>query len=183
MARNLNHFKPEDEASFEIDLAPFLSIVVALIPILLLTAVFMKVGLVDTQLPQIINEAVAQERKEENAPTLVKVEALEKQGLVVEVTHNGRASKREIPISNNDFNYDEFHRELVKVKEEHPMIFRLELRPSSDLSYEKIIKLMDYARKTRTGDPKLFVTDPKTNQKLESNIMFADIFFGNVLEG
>lgn len=175
-------YKNEDE-TFDLDLAPVLSVVVALVPIFLATAVFIKIGVIETQLPQIINEAVQQERKDETPKTSVKLEVSKTQGFVVEVTHNGNVSKKTINLVNNDFDYAALHKELAEFKAAHPMIFRLELRPMDDVPYDKIIKVMDSARKTKQGDPKLLVTDPKTNEKMESPYMFVDIFFGNVLEG
>lgn len=182
MPRNLAFYKNEDE-NWDLDMAPVLSVVVALVPILLATAVFMRVGVIDTQLPQIINEAVQQERKDETPKVTVKVDVSATQGINVEVTDNGHVNKKTLGLVNNELDYDGLHKELMAVKAQHPMVFRLELRPADDLSYEKIIKVMDSARKTRNGDPKLFVVDPKTNEKIESQFMFVDIFFGNVLEG
>ncbi len=182
MPRNLAFFK-NDEESFDLDMAPVLSVVVALVPILLATAVFLRVGVIDTQLPQIINEAVQQERKDESPKVTVKVEVSSTQGIVLEVTDNGQSNKKTLGLVNNELDYAGLHKELLQVKTQFPMVFRLELRPADDVSYDKIIKVMDSARKTREGDPKLFVTDPKTNEKVESHYMFVDIFFGNVLEG
>lgn len=182
MAKDFAFYKNEDE-TFDLDLAPVLSVVVALVPIFLATAVFIRIGVIETQLPQIINEAVQQERKDETPKTSVKVEVSNAQGFVVEVTSNGQVSKKTINLVNNDFDYAALHKELVEFKTANPMIFRLELRPTDDVPYNKIIKVMDSARKIQVGDPKLHVVDPKTNEKVESPYLFVDIFFGNVLEG
>ncbi len=183
MAKDFALYKNSEDETFDLDLAPVLSVVVALVPIFLATAVFIRIGVIETQLPQIINEAVQQERKDENPKVSVKVDVSATEGLVVELTDNGQVSKKAFGLVNNDFDYVGLHKELTQIKSQHPMVFRLELRPNDNVPYNKIIKVMDSARKVQSGDPKLFVIDPKTNEKIESPYLFVDIFFGNVLEG
>lgn len=176
---NLKH----EEEQIDLDLAPMLSVIISLIPILLLTAVYMEVGVLETQLPQVISAAVEQERKDEKPPVTVKADISRDAGINIEISANGQVQRKQIPMINSEFDFDKFHKELVSFKEQFPMTFRLELRPTSDVPYDKIIKIMDAARKTKKGDKQIFVIDQKTNQKMPSDVLFVDIFFGNVMEG
>ena len=181
MAKKFGLYKPEEEY-IELDMAPLLSFVVSLIPILLLTIVFIKVGVVETQLPQVVSEAVEIERQNLNPEVSITASILAGQNIEIQITHNGLIEKKTIPTLNSDFDYEAFHKELVKTKVQFPQMFRLDLRPDSATSYAKIIKIMDAARKTRAGE-KVFVFDKTTNQKVETDVMFVDIVFGNVMEG
>lgn len=182
MAKKFNLFKA-DEESIELDMAPMLSVIVALIPIFLLTVVFVRIGVVETQLPQVVNEAVDLERKDPNPEVTVSASIMNGKGIEIEINNNGQSEKRLVPNAQNDFNYAEFHKELVKVKTQYPQTFRLDLRPDAATAYKDIIKIMDAARKTTANEPKVFVIDKETNQKVETDVMFVDIFFGNVMEG
>ena len=182
MAKNFSLFKP-DEESMDLDMAPLLSFVVSLIPILLLTVVFVKVGIIETQLPQVVSEAVELERNNPNPEVSIMASVLVDKGIEIEITQNGQSEKITVPKINNEFDYEGFHKEMVKAKEQFPQIFRLELRPDSATPYANIIRIMDAARKTKSGESKVFVIDKGTNQKVETDIMFVDIFFGNVMEG
>ncbi|MDZ4661138.1 MAG: biopolymer transporter ExbD [Pseudomonadota bacterium] len=182
MAKNLSLFKAEEE-SIELDMAPLLSLIVSLIPILIFTVVMVKVGVVETQLPQVVNDAIELERKNPTPEVSIMASVLAGKGIELEIIHNGQSEKRSIPLIDNEFDYDGFHKELVRAKEQYPQTFRLDLRPDLATPYNKIIKIMDAARKTKVGERKIFVIDKGTNQKVETDIMFVDIFFGNVMEG
>ncbi len=182
MAKNFGMYKNEDDG-IELDLAPMLSVIVSLIPIFLLTVVFIKIGVVETQLPQVVNEAVEIERKDPSPEVSIMASVLAGKGIEIEITNKGQRDKKTIPLVNNEFDYESFHKELVKAKIQYPQTFRLDLRPDSATPYANIIRIMDAARKTKAGEPKVFVIDKNTNQKVETDVMFVDIFFGNVMEG
>ncbi len=182
MNKKLGLFKP-DEETMDLDMAPLLSFVVSLIPILLLTAVFVRVGVIETDLPQIVSDAIEIERQNPEPEVSIMASVSAEKGIDLEVKYQGQSEVRNIPLINSDFDYEKFHLALVKVKEQFPQTFRIDLRPDATTPYAKIIKIMDAARKTKSGEPKVFVIDKVTNQKVETDVMFVEIFFGNVMEG
>ena len=49
----------EEDATFELNLAPMLDIIVSIIPMLLLSVVFVQITVIDTPIPQAVEKAVA----------------------------------------------------------------------------------------------------------------------------
>ena len=62
--RNSLFTKGDDsEATFELDLSPLLALMVTLIPIMLLATVFVRVTVVETEVPQLVKKAIEEDRK------------------------------------------------------------------------------------------------------------------------
>ena len=55
----------EEEESMELDLAPMLAMMVSLIPILLLSTVFVRLAMIDSPLPQVVAKAIEKQKKEQ----------------------------------------------------------------------------------------------------------------------
>ena len=56
----------DQESTFELDLAPMLALMVTLIPIMLLSTVFVKVSLIETPLPQVVQNAIEEDLNKKN---------------------------------------------------------------------------------------------------------------------
>ena len=52
-----------DDSTFELNLAPMLDIIVSIIPMLLLSVVFTRITVIDTPVPQAVEQAVAENTK------------------------------------------------------------------------------------------------------------------------
>lgn len=172
------------EANFELDLSPMLALMVCLIPIMLLSTVFVKVTVIDTPLPQVVQKAIEEDRKKKERDVEVTVAMNKNKEIQLLVTVDGNTSvKKSIKSTSSAWNFNELNTELVKVKQQYPKVFRLNLNPSEEVAYDDIVKAMDEVRTVKDESIKLFVTDEDTKEKVETNIMFPDVIFGNVLEG
>ena len=184
MSRRRRVIEQDLEASFELDLAPMLALMVTLIPIMLLSTVFVKVNIVETSLPQVVQQAIEEDRKKKDRVVLVRLDMSKKTGFSLLVTEDGKTKKSiKLPNKEGKFDLDSLHRNLVEVKVVYPKIFRLDLKPAEDVPYNEIVKVMDEARATKTGDPTLHILDKSTNQNVETDVMFPDVIFSNVIEG
>jgi biopolymer transport protein ExbD len=147
-------FRPSQRRSkpsyiLDLNLAPLLSLFVALIPMLLLTAMFQKVGIVNLYLPT-LEEALLQDGADDPSQDFT---------LAVTVTPKeiSLMKDQEVLITEsieNGFNLDKLVEELVTLKKEFPDKRDAVLLLDSEILYETIIDIMDAVRVN--GDRELF---------------------------
>ena len=174
----------EAETSFELDLSPMLALMVTLIPIMLLSTVFVRIALIETPLPQVVEKAIKEDRSKKDRQVNLVLDMNPKYGFKFLIQVNGQTKKNiSIPMQGNAWNLEKLYKEALLVKAQHPKIFRLDLNPNSKVSYEEIVKVMDTLRLIKNGDKKVKIIDKETSQAAKTDIMFPDINFGNVVEG
>ena len=185
MAKTYRHIKTEDmESSFELDLSPMLALMVCLIPIMLLSTVFVKVTVIESPLPQVVQKAIEEDRKKKDREIEVTVLMNNNKSMELRVTEDGKARvKKTFKASSTSWNFDGLRQELISVKRAYPKTFRLSLYPGENVPYDDIVNFMDAVRKTGDENVKLTVTDEDTKETAETDIMFPDVVFGNLLEG
>lgn len=172
-----------EETNIEVDLAPMLALMVTLIPIMLLSTVFVRITLIETPLPQVVQKAIEEDRKNKQREVTLELEMVS-QGFKFEVLVDGKSSKViRIPKLNNKWNLDHLYQVAYEAKKDNPQVFRLDLKPSQDVKYDEIVKVMDILRSIKNGDKKVIITDKETLKKEETDVMFPDINFANVVEG
>jgi biopolymer transport protein ExbD len=182
---DLKALKSHDaDDAFELNLAPMLAMMVCLIPILLLSVVFVNVSIIETPIPQVVEKAIAKDRKKKDRDVEISLSLAKEKGFKIKVIDK-RGKNHEISVAMNDggFDYDKLHSEIVKVKIKYPDVFRLELMPADGVSYDEIVKTMDEVRKAKKDDPKVTLVDEETKKKVETDILFPDVVFANVVEG
>ena len=174
----------DSESTFELDLSPMLALMVTLIPVMLLATVFVRVTIIETSLPQLVEKAIEEDRNKKDRTISLKVEMENSRGFNVIVYEGSRkVSKKNIPLKNNQWNLEELHKELYQLKLAHPKIFRLDLLPSESVKYDDIVKAMDEARSTKKDERKINFKDTETGKNVETDVMFPDVIFSNVMEG
>lgn len=172
------------EGSFELDLAPMLALMVCLIPIMLLATVFVRVTLIETPLPQVVQEAMQRDEADKDKKVLISLQMDNKRGFQLKVSRAGQTlSAKQIPLSSNrEWDLTALHKELVDLKKAYPDVFRLEISPGEEVAYDHIVKVIDEARNSREGEPKFEVTGDD-GKKGETDLMFPNVYFANVMEG
>lgn len=179
-----------DDSTFELNLAPMLDIIVSIIPMLLLSVVFVRITVIDTPVPQAVEQAVA--AANEKNKDLVQFRMSVGNGREVNVTILDRGTtkeysvpaKTEAGVSKADL--DGLYNQMMALKKEYPDVFRLELNPAESVPLGEIVAVMDTVRTTRAVDGKtvnVTFTDVATGKPIETNLLFPDIIFGNVAGG
>lgn len=174
---HINH-----NSEFELDLAPLLAVMVKLVPVLLLSSAFVQMMVIETELPQVVSEAIQKQEQQPN-PTNIALEVDGKVGIHVVITEKGKENVQTIPLKDGSFDLASLHAKLVEAKKAHPEIFKIELSPDGQIPYNEIVKIMDEARQTRDNNVKFPVFDAKQNKNVETNYMFPEVVFANTLEG
>lgn len=171
-----------EDGSFDLNIAPMLDMMVTLIPFLLLSSVFLRITLIDSPLPSAVAQTVVNEKDKKEKDVSIKL-YLTAQGGRLEVTENGAKEVKNLPFTNNSFDFTSIHNALVQVKVRNPNIFRLEVHPSQEVAYKNVIEAMDVARKLKTTDPKVYLQDKNTKENVATDLLFPDVVLGNVVEG
>lgn len=180
--RRLRKIKIDYNSEFELDLAPLLAVMVKLVPVLLVSSAFVQLMVVETELPQVVNEAI-QRQENQNTPTNIALEVNSQEGIRIVITEKGQEKVETVALKGGSFDYSSLHLKLVEVKRAHPEIFKIELNPDGKTAYNDIVKIMDEARQARDTSVKFPVFDTKQGKNVETNYMFPEIIFANMMEG
>jgi biopolymer transport protein ExbD len=170
-------------SEFELDLAPLLAVMVKLVPVLLISSAFVQMSVIETELPQVVSEAIQREEQKEK-PTTVSLEIDGKDGIQIVVTDGkGKEAVEAVPLKDGTFDYKSLHLKLIAVKKAHPEVFKVSVNPEGKVSYDDVVKVMDEARQSRDNAIKFPVFDTKQGKNVETNYMFPEIVFTNMMEG
>ncbi|OFZ31264.1 MAG: TolR-like protein [Bdellovibrionales bacterium RIFCSPHIGHO2_01_FULL_40_29] len=178
-------FKPllNHNSEFALDLAPLLAVMVKLVPVLLVSSAFVQMLIIETELPQVVQQAIEQQNKDPKA-TQVAVEVSRKFGVKFIITENGKQMVETVALTTEkELDLPRLHAKFQEIKKSHPEIFKIEMSPEEDVPYSDVVRVMDEARKSRSNDIKFPVKDMKTGQDTSTLYMFPEVVFGNTMDG
>ena len=173
---HINH-----HSEFDLDLAPLLAVMVKLVPVLLISSAFVQMMVIETELPQVVSEAI---QKQENLPnpTTIAMEVDTKEVRII-TTVKGQEKVVTVPMKAGAYDYATLNQRLVEIKKAHPEVFKIEFSPDGDVTYNDVVKIMDEARQARDANTKFPVLDSKTGKQVETQYMFPEVIFVNTMEG
>ncbi|MDX9730647.1 MAG: biopolymer transporter ExbD [Bdellovibrionales bacterium] len=174
-----------DDATFDLNLAPMLDIIVSIIPMLLLSIVFVEITMIETPIPQAVEQAVA--AANEKNKDLVQVRMAVAPDKSVQITILDRGATKEYNVAAAEkgvkADLDGLYSQVMNIKKEYPDVFRLELNPSDKVPLDEIVEVMDAVRTTRYvngAKTKVSFVDSTTGKPVETDLLFPEIIFGNV---
>ena len=178
-------YKPKinHNSEFDLDLAPLLAVMVKLVPVLLVSSAFVQMMIIETELPQVVQEALA---RQENSPkpTKVVLSVDKKSGINIVINENGKETVKQIDLNaKHEFDLDKLYLSMQEIKKSYPQVFKIEFNPSDSVNYKDIVKLMDEVRKSKSADVRFPVKDEKTGEMTSTEYMFPEVVFSNMLEG
>jgi len=175
---NINH-----NSEFELDLAPLLAVMVKLVPVLLVSSAFVQMMIIETELPQVVQQAI--EKQEQNPKAAqIAVELNKKDGVKITITDQGQQRVEVVGYnSQQQLDLQALHHKFQEIKKEHPEIFKIEMNPDSDIPYKEIVHVMDEARRARSNQVRFPVKNEKTGQETTTDYMFPEVVFSNVMDG
>lgn len=163
-------------ATFDLNLAPMLDMMVALVPFLLISATFITVMVIDVPLPVPVAKALQQDRNKDKRQVDILVSVDKRQGMnLVIKSRGGSVQRHRIPNRAGELDTDTLHKKLVKVKQRYPKVFRMKLNPRDSVEYNSVVRVMDAARRMRKDDPKVLIDGAETP------LMFPDVVLANVM--
>jgi biopolymer transport protein ExbD len=166
------------DATFDLNLAPVLDIIVSIVPLLLLSVAFVQVKMIDTSVPQVVAEAA--QRANQKSETTVTLKVSKAGGFVFEVSKDGKTDPLRVPNKNGEWDLSALNAAAFGIKQKHPEVFRVDLAPETDVNLDQLVKVMDDLR-TNPDSQKVAFTDPENGQKVETELMFPNVLFANVI--
>lgn len=170
-----------EDATFELNLAPLLDIIVSIVPMLLLSVVFVQITMVETPIPQAVQRTMANQDKKDEAQITLGISKTT--GFQVTVDNHGDSKHLNIGLNKNALDLFALHLQMLSLKTQYPNSFRLELHPDENVDLKDLVAVMDKVRNRSKTDPKLFFTDTETGRQVETDLIFPDVVFGNVAGG
>jgi len=174
--------KINHHSEFDLDLAPLLAVMVKLVPVLLVSSAFVQMMIIETDLPQVVQQAI-EEQKNNPKPTQVAVELSKKTGLKIVITEGEKQTVETVALKDQHLDLPAVQAKFQEVKRAHPEVFKIEMNPEADVSYNEVVQVMDEARKSRNNDVKFPVKDIKTGNESTTLYMFPEVVFGNMMDG
>jgi biopolymer transport protein ExbD len=167
------------DSTFDLNLAPILDIIVSIVPLLLLSVAFIQVKMIDTSVPTVVAEAA--QKANEKSETSVSLSVSKTKGFVFEVSKDGKTQAPiTVPNKNNGWDIDGLHAVAFSIKEKHPEVLRLDMSPEADVGLAELVSVMDKLR-NNPESRKLAFVDPSNGQKIETDLLFPNILFSNVV--
>ncbi len=168
--------KRADDATFELNLAPMLDIIVTVIPMLLISVCFIQVKMIETPVP-----AVVKDQQQPTPPGVsLQLKMNKSDGFNFSVNDKGHTSDNKVALKNGIFDLAALTAMAATVKRNYPGLFRLELAPSETVSVNEIIKVMDAVRRA-PANTKFSFRDEKSGHDVQTDLMFPDVTFSNVV--
>ncbi len=139
--------RPEDS---DLNITPVMNMFLILVPFLLLTAVFVRIAVLDLSLPSLKKDGSRQQRPESAVLILLSVR---------EDGFQLRAPNMKIPLirkKGDNFDYDTLVKRLRELDQKFIGTDDIIVSPASSIKYEVIVKVMDRCREN--GFPNISIS-------------------------
>jgi biopolymer transport protein ExbD len=171
-----------EDSTFDLNLAPMLDIMVSLIPMMLLSVAFAKLVVIDSPVPQPVEQAIEDDKKERSV--VLKLHLFNNKTAKLDIIDKaGKVNSVSFATKEGAYDLNTIHAKLVDTKRLHSQVFTVEIMPEEGVAYKEIVAVMDEARKAKNEEQEFQFIDKKTNQPVKTRVMFPNITFGNVIEG
>lgn len=164
--------KPQEK----LNLVPIMDAVFIFIFFLLMSASFLKIFEIGSDVPIISS---AEPPKNQKDPLALTLEA-DTNKITLSKGVPSRTFKTFRREADGEFNYEDIHSTLIEIKksniDEETIIFE----PVGDLTYEEIVKIMDAVRMLNNTDEAIFKTNKDgIDEKIKT--LFSKIIFSNLM--
>jgi biopolymer transport protein ExbD len=164
--------KPEEK----LNLIPIMDSIFIFIFFLLMSATFLKINEVGSDVPIISDSEPPKNEKDPLALTLV----IETNEIILSKGIPSRPVQKFQRQADGLFNYEELHSVLIGIKKEHVKENSIIFEPVGDLTYEEIVKIMDAVRKMNKTDEAIYMPNKEgVDEKLKE--LFSKIVFSNLM--
>jgi biopolymer transport protein ExbD len=164
--------KPEEK----LNLIPIMDSIFIFIFFLLMSATFLKINEVGSDVPILSDSEPPKNEKDPLALTLV----IETNEIILSKGIPSRPVQKFQRQADGLFNYEELHSVLIGIKKEHVKENSIIFEPVGDLTYEEIVKIMDAVRKMNKTDEAIYMPNKEgVDEKLKE--LFSKIVFSNLM--
>jgi len=159
-----------------LNLVPIMDAVFIFIFFLLMSASFLKIYEIGSDVPILSDAEPPKDKKDPLALTLAAIP----NEIVLSRGIPSRSFKKFTRQADGEFNYDEIHAVLIDIKKQHLDENTIIFEPGGDLTYEEIVKIMDAVRMLHRTDEAIFKTNKDgIDEKIKD--LFSKIIFSNLM--
>lgn len=166
--------KPKKEME-RLNLIPILDAVFIFIFFLLMSANFIQVFEINSNIPIVSNAPVPKNKK----PPLGLTIDIRRNAISVKVGLPARTVKTISKGADGFYDLESLHTYLIQLKKVNKTERTVLFEPKIDLTYDELIKIMDSVRMFRTTDEAVYTKD-KDSIDVKVKVLFDDIIFGNI---
>jgi biopolymer transport protein ExbD len=168
--------KYKEKKNATLNLIPILDAVFIFIFFLLISASFLKIFEINSDIPIVSNKKPPPPKKK----PLNLVLELNKSSIVIRSGSAASVIKRFKADKDNKFPIEEIHNFMVGLKQKHTHEKTIVFEPHREVSYEIIVEIMDAVRNLRKTDDVIFSKDSDGTSVREEEL-FSNIIFGNIM--
>ncbi len=161
MIRRFHKKKGKNEAQ-ELDITTFLNLMVALIPFLLISAVFSRVTIMELSVPTTSGGAAI------HAPNFSIEVVVRKTGLEIS---NGNSVEAAFPKVDGEYDMEMLKKILLRLKAQYPDKEDATVLMEPDIPYDYLIKIMDAVRGTEVQE--------EGSDEVQKVVLFPQISIGD----
>ncbi len=164
------------KAEEKLNLTPVMDAVFIFIFFLLMSANFVKVFEISSDVPIVSDQEPPKPKKDPLALTLT----IEDRAIILSRGIPSRQFKTIPKMADGKYDVDQLHTTIVELKKSNLDEESVILEPIADLSYEEIVNIMDAVRLLRNTDEAIF---KKNKEGLDEKVklLFPQILFGNLM--
>jgi biopolymer transport protein ExbD len=164
----------QDDSTFDLNLAPFLDIIVSIIPMMLLSIAFVQVKMIEAPTPQVVSE---QDSKPQKPQTVVTLNVSKKTGFTFNVTDKvGKTSQKVVAVKNDQLDYEGLVNLAITIKSMHPDVSSLQLVPAPEVTFNELVEVMDQVR----NFPKSKTTNTSAATETKQEPLFPEVVFASI---
>lgn len=163
----------------ELNIMPFIDVFSMLNTFLLVSAAFVGLGILEVQIPFFSNSPDIPDKPQRTMSINVDIEKEE-----VKLTTLWSAppvDKKETIYKLNKGDLARLHKDLVDLRMREQDADKVTVFSEDDVPYSALIQVVDTVKTRLQSDPKIIVTDEKTNEKRESEFIYEKVVIGSVV--
>ena len=144
--------KRNRDGADDVNITPVMNLFLVLVPFLLLTAVFVRIAVLELSLPS-LSQARNSTQTDPQKPVVIILLAITKSGFEIKAP---AMKLNPIPLKEDLYQFEVLRRNLESIKSRYPDTEEITIQPADNVLYETIVKVMDTCRET--GFPNISIS-------------------------
>ncbi|RMD95421.1 MAG: biopolymer transporter ExbD [Calditrichaeota bacterium] len=136
----------------DVNITPVMNLFLVLVPFLLLTAVFVRIAVLELSLPS-LNQTSRQTKPQAQKPVVIILLAITPGGFEIKAP---AMNLKPIRLKDDLYQFDVLRKTLKSIKARYPDTQEITIQPDDRVLYETIVKVMDACRET--GFPNISIS-------------------------
>jgi biopolymer transport protein ExbD len=169
--------KKLDSKAAELNIMPFIDIFSMLNTFLLVSAVFVNIGIHEVQIPFMSN---APEEDKPKRSLDLKVNIEDRQVVLTTEWTAPPTEKQDTPYTMDAAGITQLHQKLVSIRMQYPEADKVTLFSDDTVKYHQLVQVVDAIKVIKEDDPRIQTRD-ESGQQLLSEFLYEKVVIGSVI--